>query len=85
MAVLGGSGAGDILSVVETNAQVYLTSDVKVHQYQEGRDRGIVLMNAGHYATERPACDRLVQKFQALNLDWVKLSQQDEDFRQFLP
>jgi putative NIF3 family GTP cyclohydrolase 1 type 2 len=45
--------------------------------------RNLILIDAGHYATERPACDRLVQKFQALNLEWVKLSQKDEDFRQF--
>ena len=84
VAVLGGSGAGYISAVVKTNAQVYLTSDCKFHQFQESRDHNLVLIDAGHYATERPACDRLVQKFQALNLDWVQLSQQDEDFRQFL-
>jgi dinuclear metal center YbgI/SA1388 family protein len=84
VAVLGGSGAGFISAVVKTNAQAYLTSDCKFHQFQESRDRGLVLIDAGHYATERPACDRLVRKFQALNLDWVQLSQQDEDFRQFL-
>jgi dinuclear metal center YbgI/SA1388 family protein len=84
VAVLGGSGAGFISAVVKTNAQVYLTSDCKFHQFQESRDLGIVLIDAGHYATERPACHRLVQKFQALNLDWVQLSEQDEDFRQFL-
>ncbi|MFM8004718.1 MAG: Nif3-like dinuclear metal center hexameric protein, partial [Dolichospermum sp.] len=84
VAVLGGSGAGFISAVVKTNAQVYLTSDCKFHQFQESRDLGIILIDAGHYATERPACHRLVQKFQALNLDWVQLSEQDEDFRQFL-
>lgn len=83
VAVLGGSGAGFIAAVVKTQAQVYLTSDCKFHQFQESRDRNLILVDAGHYATERPACDRLVQKFSALNLDWVKLSQKDEDFRQF--
>ncbi|WP_071188011.1 Nif3-like dinuclear metal center hexameric protein [Trichormus sp. NMC-1] len=85
VAVLGGSGAGFISEVVKTEAQAYLTSDCKFHQFQESRDRELILIDAGHYATERPACDRLVQKFQTLNLDWVQLSQSDEDFRQFLP
>jgi putative NIF3 family GTP cyclohydrolase 1 type 2 len=85
VAVLGGSGAGFISAVVKTNAQAYLTADCKFHQFQESRDQGLILIDAGHYATERPACDRLVQKFQSLNLNWVQLSQQDEDFRQFLP
>jgi dinuclear metal center YbgI/SA1388 family protein len=85
VAVLGGSGASFISDVVKTGAEAYLTSDCKFHQFQESRDRNLILIDAGHYATERPACDRLVQKFQALNLDWVQLSYKDEDFRQFLP
>ncbi|QKQ74794.1 Nif3-like dinuclear metal center hexameric protein [Nostoc sp. TCL240-02] len=83
VAVLGGSGAGYISAVAKTGAQAYLTSDCKFHQFQESRDLNLILIDAGHYATERPACDRLVQKFQSLNLDWVQLSQKDEDFRQF--
>lgn len=83
VAVLGGSGASFIPAVVETGAEAYLTSDCKFHQFQESRDRNLVLIDAGHYATERPACDRLVQKFCSLNLDWVQLSHKDEDFRQF--
>ncbi|MBE9202011.1 MULTISPECIES: Nif3-like dinuclear metal center hexameric protein [unclassified Nodularia (in: cyanobacteria)] len=85
VAVLGGSGASYISAVVKTHAQVYLTSDCKFHQFQESRDRNLILIDAGHYATERPACDRLVQRFLSLNLDWVKLSHKDEDFRQFFP
>ncbi len=83
VAVLGGSGASFISEVVKTGAQVYLTSDCKFHQFQESRDRGLILIDAGHYATERPACDHLVTKFTALGLEWVKLSQKDEDFRYF--
>ncbi|MEM7554237.1 MAG: Nif3-like dinuclear metal center hexameric protein [Cyanobacteria bacterium P01_A01_bin.84] len=84
IAVLGGSGAGFISDVIKTGAQVYLTSDCKFHQFQESRDRNLILVDAGHYATERPSCDRLTQQFQSLNLQWVKLSDKDEDFRRFL-
>ncbi|MUG94426.1 Nif3-like dinuclear metal center hexameric protein [Scytonema sp. UIC 10036] len=84
VAVLGGSGASFISAVLKTGAQAYLTSDCKFHQFQESRDRNLILIDAGHYATERPACDRLVQKLQFLNLDWVQLSHKDEDFRLFL-
>lgn len=83
VAVLGGSGASFISEVVRTGAQAYLTSDCKFHQFQESRDRGVVLIDAGHYATERPACDLLVTKFISLGLNFVKLSQKDEDFRYF--
>jgi len=83
VAVLGGSGASFISAVVKTGAQAYLTSDCKFHQFQESRDRGLILIDAGHYATERPACDRLVTKLQAAGVEWAQLSQQDEDFRLF--
>jgi dinuclear metal center YbgI/SA1388 family protein len=83
LAVLGGSGASYIDAVVKTGADAYLTSDCKFHQFQEARDRGLVLIDAGHYATERPACDRLVHKLKKAGAEWVQLSTQDEDFRQF--
>ncbi|ASC70321.1 GTP cyclohydrolase 1 type 2 [Halomicronema hongdechloris C2206] len=84
LAVLGGSGASFLKAVAQTGAQAYLTSDCKFHQFQEGRDRNLVLIDAGHYATERPACARLVDHFQRQGVAWAGLSQQDEDFRQFL-
>ncbi len=83
VAVLGGSGASFISDVVKTGSQAYLTSDCKFHQFQESRDRGLILIDAGHYATERPACARLVAKFKDLAVEWVQLSQKDEDFRRF--
>jgi dinuclear metal center YbgI/SA1388 family protein len=83
VAVLGGSGASYIPAVSHTGAQVYLTSDCKFHQFQESRDRNLILVDAGHYATERPACARLVEKFQQMGAEWVKLSDCDEDFRKF--
>ena len=83
VAVLGGSGASYISAVVKTGAQAYLTADCKFHQFQESRDRGLILIDAGHYATERPACQRLVTKFQHLGVEWVLLSERDEDFRRF--
>lgn len=83
VAVLGGSGASFMSAVAKTGAQAYLTSDCKFHQFQEGRDRNLILIDAGHYATERPACAKLVEKFQQQGVTWAQLSTADEDFRQF--
>ncbi len=83
VAVLGGSGASYISSVCQTGAQAYLTADCKFHQFQESRDQGLVLIDAGHYATERPACERLVDWFVQQGVEWTQLSEKDEDFRQF--
>lgn len=84
VAVLGGSGASYLSAVGKTGAQAYLTADCKFHQFQESRDQGIVLIDAGHYATERPACDRLVDWCWQQGAAWAQLSQKDEDFRQVL-
>jgi dinuclear metal center YbgI/SA1388 family protein len=84
VAVLGGSGASFLSAVAHTGAQVYLTADCKFHQFQEARDRELTLIDAGHYATERPACARLVELLHQQGVEWVHLSQRDEDFRQFL-
>ena len=83
VAVLGGSGASFIGAVAKTGAQVYLTSDCKFHQFQEGRDRNLILIDAGLNAPERPACARLVEKFWQQGVVWTRLSTSDEDFRQF--
>jgi dinuclear metal center YbgI/SA1388 family protein len=83
VAVLGGSGASYISAVAKTGAAAYLTSDCKFHQFQESRDRNLILIDAGHYATERPACLSLVQKMHSIGVDWAQLSQFDEDFRKF--
>ncbi|MEM9809114.1 MAG: Nif3-like dinuclear metal center hexameric protein [Cyanobacteria bacterium P01_D01_bin.56] len=83
VAVLGGSGASFMGAVAKTGAQAYLTSDCKFHQFQEARDRNLILIDAGHYATERPACAKLVEKIQQQGVGWTQLSQADEDFRQF--
>ena len=83
VAVLGGSGASFLGAVASTGAQAYLTADCKFHQFQEGRDRNLVLIDAGHYATERPACARLTEIVQQWGAPWAQLSTADEDFRQF--
>jgi dinuclear metal center YbgI/SA1388 family protein len=84
VAVLGGSGASYIPAVLKTGAEAYLTADCKFHQFQESRDRHLVLIDAGHYATERPACKSLVSWFTQQGVNWAQLSQKDEDFRQLL-
>ena len=83
VAVLGGSGASFLKDVGRTGAQAYLTSDCKFHQFQEARDRNLILIDAGHYVTERPACAGLVDILTQQGVPWAQLSDQDEDFRQF--
>jgi len=65
------------LRCCKTGAQAYLTSDCKFHQFQESRDRGLILIDV--IIPERPA--QLVAKFKAL---LGEIKSKDEDFRLLL-
>ncbi len=51
-AVLGGSGSFAISSAIAAGADVFLTSDLKYHQYYEAENR-ILLADIGHFESER--------------------------------
>lgn len=53
VAVLGGSGGGEI-SRVPRDVDVYVTGDVKYHDALIAADRGFAVIDAGHHGTEAP-------------------------------
>lgn len=59
VALCGGSGGDLIDAAAAAGAEVLITGDVKHHQALHARDRGLALIDAGHYATERPVLDLL--------------------------
>jgi dinuclear metal center YbgI/SA1388 family protein len=52
VALLGGSGSFAISAAIAVNADVYVTSDLKYHQFYEAEGR-ILLADIGHYETEQ--------------------------------
>ena len=52
IAVLGGSGAFAIANAKSSGADVFITSDVKYHQFFQAENR-IVIADIGHYETEQ--------------------------------
>ncbi|RAJ06126.1 Nif3-like dinuclear metal center hexameric protein [Arenibacter echinorum] len=52
VAVLGGSGSFAISAAIAANADVFVTSDLKYHQFYEAEDK-ILLADIGHYETEQ--------------------------------
>lgn len=52
VALCGGSGAPFIPDAVAENADIYITADLKYHDFQRGEGR-IILVDAGHYETEQ--------------------------------
>jgi dinuclear metal center YbgI/SA1388 family protein len=64
VAVCGGSGASLIPAAHRAGAEVFVTGDVKYHDALDARARGLALLDAGHYATERPVVSRLAERLQ---------------------
>ncbi len=52
VAVLGGSGGGNMTEAFEAGADTYVTADVKHHQFIDAGELGINLIDAGHFSTE---------------------------------
>lgn len=55
VAVCGGAGADYLENAVALGCGCYITGDVRHHEFLEARRLGILLMDAGHYATENIA------------------------------
>ena len=52
VAVCGGSGASLINAAIKNGAQVFLTADLKYHDFFRAEDK-ILLVDAGHFETEK--------------------------------
>lgn len=63
VAVLGGSASDAISTAADAGADAIVGGEFKHHTYGyaavEGAGRGIALIEAGHYHTEAPVCERL--------------------------
>jgi dinuclear metal center YbgI/SA1388 family protein len=69
VAVCGGSGAGLIHKAAFAGADVLVTGDVKYHEAQEALAAGLAIVDAGHFATERPVVGFLQRYLNQAALD----------------
>ncbi len=53
VAVASGSGASEITFAAEKGCQGIITGDVKYHDFQLAREKGITVFDMGHYDSER--------------------------------
>jgi putative NIF3 family GTP cyclohydrolase 1 type 2 len=65
VAVLGGAGSFAIQAAKQAGADVFLTADLKYHQYYEAENK-LIVADIGHYESERYTknyiCDFLIKK-----------------------
>ncbi|MGJ8732740.1 MAG: Nif3-like dinuclear metal center hexameric protein, partial [Cellulophaga sp.] len=60
VAVLGGSGSFAINAAKAVNADVFITADLKYHQFYEAENK-ILLADIGHFETEQFTKNLLVE------------------------
>ncbi|MDR3565171.1 MAG: Nif3-like dinuclear metal center hexameric protein [Negativicutes bacterium] len=72
VAVCGGAGASVISQAAAAGADVLVTGDVKYHEAQAAQQMGLAVIDAGHFATERPAVDGIASYLKdcAARGDW---------------
>ena len=61
VAVLGGEGGDDIADAMRMGADAYVSGRLGYHPMTDAPDMGITLIEAGHFFTEQPVCERLSQ------------------------
>jgi putative NIF3 family GTP cyclohydrolase 1 type 2 len=55
-----------ISSAAASGAEAFLSGDITHHAALEARDRGLFVLDAGHYATERVVVEPLARRLQHL-------------------
>ncbi len=61
VAVLGGSGSDDIVAALLAGADTYVSGELGYHHLTDAPDGEINLIEAGHFYTEFPICERIAE------------------------
>ena len=79
VAVLGGSGGGDVRLVSDCGADAFVTGEIKHSQAIEAAELGLCVVSAGHYETEKVVMSTVISRLQKKdnNVEY-KLAQYDK-------
>ncbi|AFS78807.1 NIF3-like protein [Gottschalkia acidurici 9a] len=83
VALCGGSGGSFIKDAHRSNADVYITGDIKYHDAQLASELGISIIDAGHFETEKHSIDFLKEYIQE-NTNQVKIITYNESIAPFI-
>ena len=61
VAVVGGSGAGDMGTALEKGCDTFVTADIKYNAFLDAKELGLNLIDADHFCTENVVCAPLAQ------------------------
>jgi putative NIF3 family GTP cyclohydrolase 1 type 2 len=83
VAIVCGAGGELMAEAVRARADVFLTGELRFHDYLAARAQGLALVLPGHHATERPGVEDLAQRLQSKWPDlevWASRSEADPVF-----
>ena len=85
VAVGGGSCGSELDTVIKAGCDTFVTADLKYNHFEEAKYHGVNLVDAGHFATENPVCERLVDILRTAFSDLeIFCSKKHQDETQFL-
>ncbi len=67
VALLGGDGGDFLDEAADAGADLYLTGSIGYNKHNEGCERGISIIAAGHYYTEAPVCGKLAKMLREID------------------
>ena len=80
VAVGGGGCSAGWLEAANAGCDTFVTADIKYNEYWDAKDRGLNLIDAGHFHTENPMVKVLAQRIRAAFPDVeVKISETHTD------
>ena len=59
VAVGGGACGSEMMDAIHAGCDTFVTSDLKYNQFWDAQDRGLNIIDAGHFYTENPVCTML--------------------------
>jgi dinuclear metal center YbgI/SA1388 family protein len=65
VAISSGGGSSEWENALKSDCDTFITADIKYHLFLEAKERGINLIDAGHYSTENLVSDVLQSKLKA--------------------
>ena len=64
IAIVCGAGGELLNDAIRSRADVFLTGELRFHDYLAAQSQGLALILPGHYATERPGVEELAERLQ---------------------
>ena len=80
VAILGGSGSDFISQAKEAEVDAYITSDIKYHDGQRAYEDDLILIDVGHFYSERIILQKIKKKLQENFMDLDFYIQESSSF-----